>query len=210
MYIPLLEEAMASGRTLLELSSGGGNNALYMKRRFQMTLVDLSPRMLEVSRRLNPDLDHVQGDMRSVRLGRTFDVVFIHDAIMYMTTEDDLRRALETAAAHARAGGALLVTPDHTRETFAPNAGHGGHDAPDRSMRYLSWAYDPDPSDSWYNVSFAFLLREEDGPAIPRFETHRFGLFPRDVWLALLREVGFEARIVAAEDGRDLFLGRRV
>ena len=29
--------------------------------------------------------------MRNVRLGRTFDAVFVHDAIMYMTTEVDLR-----------------------------------------------------------------------------------------------------------------------
>ena len=32
------------------------------------------------------------GDMRTLRLERTFDVVFIHDAISYLTTEDDLRR----------------------------------------------------------------------------------------------------------------------
>jgi hypothetical protein len=37
--------------------------------------------MLEVSRRLNPDCEHPPGDIRSVRLGRTFDVVFVHDAI---------------------------------------------------------------------------------------------------------------------------------
>jgi len=43
--------------------------------------------------------------MRSVRLGRTYDAVIIHDAIMYMTTEDDLVAALATARAHLAPAG---------------------------------------------------------------------------------------------------------
>ena len=57
-------------RQVLELGSGGGNNASHLKARFDMVLVEPSPGMLAVSRRLNPDCEHVQGDMRSVRLGR--------------------------------------------------------------------------------------------------------------------------------------------
>ena len=47
--------------------------------------------MLALSATLNPECEHLEGDMRTLRLGRTFDVVFIHDAISYLTTEDDLR-----------------------------------------------------------------------------------------------------------------------
>ena len=36
-----------------------------------MTLVDLSEEMLAVSRELNPECEHLQGDMRTLRLGRT-------------------------------------------------------------------------------------------------------------------------------------------
>src|SRR5690606_32065265 len=121
----------------------------------------------DASRRLNPELEHVEGDMRSLQLGRMFDAVFIHDAIMYMPTEDHLRRALETAAIHTRPGGGLLVTPDQTRETFTPSCEHAGDDAPDRSLRFLCWTYDPDPEDTWYDVSFAFLMREGNAPAVP-------------------------------------------
>jgi len=67
-----------------------------------MTLVDRSPEMLTVSRALNPDCEHIEGDMRTVRLGRVFDAVLIHDPIMYMTTEPDLRSAMATAFAHCR------------------------------------------------------------------------------------------------------------
>lgn len=93
-YRRVLVEASASPvDTLLEIGSGGGNNASHLKAHFRMTLVDRSPQMLAASRALNPECEHLEGDMRSVRLGRLFDAVFIHDAIAYVTAEDDLRSA---------------------------------------------------------------------------------------------------------------------
>src|SRR5437016_3386877 len=54
---------------LLELGSGGGNNASHLKAHFKMTLVDLSEGMLDLSRTLNPECEHIQADMKTVRLG---------------------------------------------------------------------------------------------------------------------------------------------
>lgn len=180
-------------RTLLELGSGGGNNASHMKASFELTLVEPAPGMLDVSRRLNPECDHVQGDMRDVRLGRTFDAVFIHDAIDYMTTREDLRAAVDTAFAHLRPDGPLLVCPDHVRETFAPSTHHGGHDAADgRGLRYVEWAWDPDPDDETCVTDYGFLLREPDGSVRAVHDRHVHGLFPRDVWLDTLAAAGFE------------------
>lgn len=115
-------------RTLLELGSGGGNNAFHLKRNLRLTLVDPAEGMLEVSRVLNPECEHLPGDMRTVRLDREFDLVFIHDAIAYMTTVDDLRLALQTAWIHTRPGGAALFAPDFVRETFEPETDWGGED----------------------------------------------------------------------------------
>lgn len=179
--------------TLLELGSGGGNNASHLKAHFQMTLVDLSPDMLALSRTLNPECEHIAGDMRTLRLGRQFDAVFVHDAVMYMTTEADLRAAMATTFAHCRPGGAALFVPDYTGETFQPGTQCGGHDGADgRGLRYLEWTWDPDPDDTCYNVEFALLLREADGSVRVEQDRHVFGLFSRDDWLCLLREAGFQ------------------
>jgi SAM-dependent methyltransferase len=202
-------------RTVLELGSGGGHNAWHMRASFAMTLVDLSPGMLAASRAINPECEHLEGDMRDVRLGRTFDAVFVHDAIDYMTTESDLRRAMETAFAHCRPGGVALLIPDHTTETFEPSVDHDGADGADgRAVRYLEWSTDPDSSDTWVATEYAFVLRHADGSVDVAHETHRTGLFPRDTWLRLLAEVGFEASAipeVTIEDRvpRELFVGRR-
>ncbi len=89
----LLRSAWIPVAQVLELGSGGGHNASYLKASLDMTLVDLSDEMLDVSRRLNPECEHLRGDMRSLRLGRRFDAVFIHDAIDYMRTEGELQPA---------------------------------------------------------------------------------------------------------------------
>ncbi len=138
-----------------------------MKRHASLTLTDLSPAMLELSRALNPECEHIEGDMTSLRLDRTFDAVFVHDAVSYLTTETELRAAIETAWEHFRPGGAVLLEPDHTRESFAetnrpwgPRRRHDGIPDDGRSLRYLQWTLDPDPTDTWYFDEFAYLLRD--------------------------------------------------
>lgn len=195
-YWRLIREASATPpRTLLELGSGAGGNASHYKRHVQATLVDLSPGMLALSRRINPECEHVPGDMRDVRLGRTFDAVFVHDAICYMTTEADLRRAIATAFVHCRPGGVAIFAPDHTRETFVPETDPGGHDGDGRALRYLQWVSERDPNDSVYDVDFVYVLREGDEPPRIVHERHMEGLFSRETWLRLLAEAGFQARV---------------
>jgi SAM-dependent methyltransferase len=181
--------------SVLELGSGGGNNAFHLKKHFQMTLVDSSDEMLAVSRSLNPDCDHLQGDMRNLRLNRTFDAVFVHDAIDYMTTEEDLRSAIETAYIHCRDGGSALFAPDYVVETFKSSTDHGGHDGEGSAARYLEWTWDPDPHDSTYTADYVFMLRSGDGTVAVEHDRHVCGLFTTSTWLRLLSETGFTARM---------------
>jgi SAM-dependent methyltransferase len=185
--------------TVLELGSGGGNNASHLKRRFEMVLVEPSPGMRDVSRSLNPECNHVAGDMRSVRLPREFDAVFVHDAVCYMTTESDLRMAIETAFVHCRPGGVALFAPDFVRENFRASTDHGGADGASRGLRYLEWTWDPDASDTTYLVDYAYLLRTDAGAVRVEHDRHVEGLFARADWLRLLSAVGFEARGVPFE-----------
>lgn len=211
----LLGSAPGTVPQVLELGSGGGHNAVHLKARFAMTLVDLSEDMLRVSRQLNPDCEHHRGDMRTVRLGRTFDAVFVHDAVDYMTSEADLRQALETAYTHCRPSGVAVFVPDATAETFTPGTSCGGSDGVDgRAARYLDWTWNLDQAANTVLTDYVFVLREADGSMHVAHETHRTGLFSRDVWLRLLNAVGFAAEIVierTTEDRapRDVFVARR-
>jgi SAM-dependent methyltransferase len=214
LYTRLLREASSAlPRTLLELGSGGGCMAFHYKRQFASTLVDLSPGMLAASEAINPECEHHQGDMRTVRLGRLFDLVLVHDAVMHMTSEADLARAMATAFAHLRPGGAALFAPDCVRETFVPHTDHGGYDGAGRGLRYLEWTTDPDPADTTYVVDYVYLLREGNEP--PRVEHDHLieGLFSRADWVRLLERTGFRAAVhtftpeESPNTAGDLFVG---
>jgi SAM-dependent methyltransferase len=202
-------------REVLELGSGGGSNASYLTSRFGLTLVDLSAGMLAVSRQLNPDCPHVQGDMRTIRLGRTFDAVFVHDAVDYMTSEDDLGQVMRTAFEHCRPRGVAVFMPDNITETFEPGTGCGGADGADgRAARFLDWSWDPDPADTWTQTDYVYMLRRPGEPLRVVQESHRLGLFPRDTWLRLLAGTGFEAQSLTEQTSedrrpREVFTGRR-
>lgn len=179
-------------QTLLELGSGAGHNAVWLAREFTCTLSDLTEDMLALSRELNPDCEHVAGDMRSVRLGRVFDAVLVHDAIDHMTTEADLKATMKTAFTHLRPGGAAIFAPDCLRETFRENHDSFSNDEVTRSVRCLTWDWDPDPDDSTYLTEYAFLLRDGDRVSAVH-DTHVAGLFGRETWQRLMTEVGFIA-----------------
>jgi SAM-dependent methyltransferase len=208
----LIESCDRPPRSVLELGSGGGNNASHLKARFAMTLVDVSPHMLAVSRALNPECEHLEGDIRTVRLGRTFDAVFVHDAICHMTTEADLRAVMETAFEHLRPGGVALFAPDFVRETFAEYTDHGGNDTDRGSVRFVQWTTDPDPNDTHYFVDFGILIRHQNGSIRVEHDRHIYGLFARAKWHRLLRGVGFELNTMNAvidDFERDIFVGKR-
>lgn len=162
-----------------------------------------------MSRRLNPQCDHVQGDMRALDLGRTFDIVLAHDAIDYVTTEADLARVADTS------GGLVVLVPDSVAETFeAGEDVSGGKAADGRAARLFEWV-EPVPAGSTRGtVHFSFLLREPNGHVRAVYERHEFGLFPVATWVRVLSERGFAVEVVAEEASDDrtprrIFVGRR-
>jgi SAM-dependent methyltransferase len=202
-------EVLGNGerRTLLELGAGGGSLAHHLAHAFELTLSDVSPDMVAVSRATNPQAEHVVGDMRSLRLPKRFDVVLVHDAIMYATTAADVRATLATAAHHCHPGGTVVVAPDCVRETFAPETSTGGGDAPDgRGARYLEWTIDADPEDDVYETLYALVLREANGAARVELDRHVEGMFALDRWLSWFTEAQLPARVVRDHWGRDVFV----
>lgn len=202
-------------RTLLDLGSGGGHNAAFLKAALACTLVDLEPAMLALSRRLNPECEHLQGDMRSIRLGRVFDCVLAHDAVSYMTSLDDLVNAVATAFAHTAPGGVALFQPDFVSETFEPGTETGGSDGNGRALRYLEWRWAPGSMTDMYVTDMAYLMRDENGAVETVHDRHLMGLFPRAVWLGTIAAAGFKPLAVPFEHssyshtGHEVFLGLR-
>jgi SAM-dependent methyltransferase len=188
----VLHEKLGPGRHhILELGVGGGHNLSHLTAHFEAVAVDISERMLEHSRRLNPDVEHIPGDMRSIRLDRKFDAVLIHDAISYMLTEEDLRATFATAAAHLHPGDVFITGPDYYRETFRdPHIDRCTRTAGDTTLTYVEYVWDPDPDDTTTETIMTYFIREHSGLRIEH-DRHITGLFPISTWERLISEAGF-------------------
>ncbi len=192
----LLREHLDGGKRhhLLELGVGGGHNLSFLTGKFDATAVDLSASMLAHSRQLNPGVEHIVGDMRSIRLNRKFAAVLVHDAIDYMLTEDDLRATFATAAAHLDPGGLLLLAPDYFRDSFvSPQVYHMTRKNADCELTHVEYVHDPDPADTMVELIMTYFIRRDQSLDI-EFDRHVLGLFSRADWMRLLAEAGFQAR----------------
>ena len=180
-------------RSLLHLGCGGGHHDYHLRRHFAVTGVDRSPAMLALARRLNPGVIYRTGDLREVRLGEAFDAVVLFDAVAYMCSPDDLRAAFETAFAHLRPGGVFLTVVEVTPQKFRQNRTWTSvHTAGDTEIVMVENVYDPDRSDTTYEVIFLYLIRRK-GRLVTETECHTCGIFPLRTWLDLLTAVGFAA-----------------
>jgi len=168
----------------------------------------------EITRVLDPHCAHTVGDTRTLLLGDTFDLVLAHDAIAYMTTEDDLGAAIDTAWRHLAPGGLALIIPDDVADTFEPGTDVSGSDAPDgRAARLFEWSEGVGP-DGTVVVHYSFLLRDADETVRTAYERHVVGLFARATWQRLLAARGFEVEVVVERTDeprspRSFFVGHK-
>lgn len=207
--LPLLEPDSSRRLSLLELGAGGGSLAFHLGRDFELTLTDRSPEMQAVSRVVNPEADHLIGDLRTLDLGRQFDRVLLHDAVMYLLTETELAQGLATCRRHCRPDGRVVILPDCVLETFEPETSWGGEDGSNgEALRYLEWSWDPDPHDTQYDVYYALVLRDPAGRIRVEGDHQRNGLFPRATWNRLIEEAGFTVTTVQDPWRQDVFVAR--
>ncbi len=201
---------LSSGRRrLLELGVGGGNLLSHLAGDFDAVAVDISPGMLANSRRLNPGVEHVLGDMRRVRLGRLFDAVIAHDAVSYLLTEADLADTFRTAAVHLGPGGVFLTAPDDfTGLCTLGTSLHGPRRKGGTELTYVEHVHDPDPTDSTIEAVYVYFINR-GGKLAVEVDRHTTGLFPLQTWTVLMEEAGFVTERIpypVRDDGREAWL----
>ena len=113
----LIRKRHPMAKSILDLGCGTGRHDLLLAQMgYEVTGVDQSEEMLAEANAqllsLNPQPPlptFQQGDIRSIRLDRTFDVVIsLFHVMSYQVTNADLRAAFATARAHLEPGGIFI------------------------------------------------------------------------------------------------------
>lgn len=114
--------------TLLDVACGTGEHARFFKQRFAVEGVDISPDMLAVARRKNPDLRFFLGDMRDFELNGRYDAVTcLFSSIGYLLTLDEVKQAVGNMKRHLAEKGVILIEPWFTPQAWREGTVHSMH-----------------------------------------------------------------------------------
>lgn len=205
VYVDLIQKAVEEPpRTLLHMGSGAGGQDWVFKRHFTVTGVDLSLGMLHKARATHPDIEYLEGDMRTVRLDRLFDAVAIPDSIDYMASQDDLQKAIQNAVAHLRTGGVLLVV-GKTKETFQNNNFAYNGEKNGIHVTVLENNYINSLRPNTYEATLVYLIRQQ-GVLTIYTEKQVLGLFPQGTWDRVFQDAGLTMRKTTLDGVYDNYL----
>lgn len=181
-------------KTLLHLGCGGGHNDYIFKKYFQVTGIDKSAAILMLAKELNPEVNYVRDDMRTVRLGNYFDTVVAIDSIAYVLTVEDLRKVFTTAFSHIKSGGVFMFIVEDYKENFKQNNTTSYTNSKEGvEITFIDNRYDPDETDTTYESTFIYLIRRKGNLEI-QTDTHLCGLFQLNIFTDLLQEIGFKVK----------------
>ena len=188
------EQLQRPVESLLELGCGGGFLASQIPDSVDVELVDSSDKMIDISRQHNPRRVHVLGDMCSVDRQRTFDVVLVHDSVMYLQSFDDLLRLLANAKKHMHAHSVLCIIPDVVKESAQERVLQGSGAKEDTTIVLTEWHWDPDPTDDFILVEFSLLLRKVKNVS-SMHESHRMMVLSLEQWSTAFTAAGLQMRL---------------
>lgn len=204
-YVKIIKENVGvEARTLLHLGCGAGGNDYIFKKHLKVTGVDISEEMLEIARKVNPEVTYLHGDMRSIDLKECFDAVTIPDSIDYMTTLSELENAIGAACKHLKPGGVLLIVAK-TREAFRENNFCYTGSRDDIEITVFENNHIPKPYRATYEATLVYLIRREGKLSI-HTDRHVLGLFSHKEWLSLLKGAGLEVKQKRLDGVYDRFI----
>jgi SAM-dependent methyltransferase len=189
---------LATGRrpsSVLELGAGTGGHAVHLAADgIEVVGVEASRDMIARTTPV-PGVQLIQGDARSVRLGRTFDAVLaLFHVASYQAEDDDLAAFLATAAAHLEPGGAFVFDAWYSPAVLHQRPGERTRSASGDDLEVTRHATAVEDVDrSLVDVHFTIEVRRPFDGAIERGEeVHRMRHLTTNEVRAAARVAGLE------------------
>lgn len=201
----LIQAGSPGARNILNLGCGSGRHDRFLvERGYVVTGVDLSAEMLTTARNAatgNDALEYVQGDVRSVRLGKTFDVVIsLFHVMSYQVTNQDLLAACATAHTHLKPGGTFIFDCWYGPGVLTDPPAVRMKELEDEAINVTRIARPViHPNENVVDVNYRVFLRDKNSGTVREInETHRMRYLFHPELEQMLAMSGFE--LVTAEE----------
>jgi SAM-dependent methyltransferase len=184
----LIQKHCPGARTVLNLGCGTGNHDFELaKFGYDINGVDMSAEMLSAANTrlaklgaVMPSVCFQQGDIRTVRLNKTFDVVLsLFHVMSYQSTNDDLQSAIATAKEHLAPGGFFVFDCWYGPAVLSDPPVVRVKRLEDESIQVVRIA-EPvmHPNENVVDVNYQVMITEKSTGAVEQLvETHRMRYF---------------------------------
>jgi ubiquinone/menaquinone biosynthesis C-methylase UbiE len=202
------EHLRSEGTRWLDVACGTGRHLEYLKERYEIEGLDISPELLAMARQRHPDVRFHHADMMAFDLGKTFDIVTcLFSSIGYVKTLENLSRAVACMARHLTPGGIMVIEPWFTPSVWRPGTVHAIFvDEPELKIARINSSF----VEGRLSVFDLHYLIGTPAGTEHLVEHHELGLFTTEEMSDALTAVGLEVTYdQEGLMGRGLFIGRR-
>lgn len=203
----LIQARRPGARSLLDVACGTGGHLVHLSEWYDVEGLDLDPGMLGQARRRLPTVSLHEADMASFSLDRRFDAVTcLFSSIGYLSSRDELERAVATFSRHLKPGGVVVidgwVRPERWHDPGTVNV-ETVH-ADDRTVVRVSRS-SREGAVTCLEMHYLAATREQIEHLV---DHHRLTLFTEDDYEAAFRAAGLPLEVVACPiPDRDRYVG---
>ncbi|MBC7962588.1 MAG: class I SAM-dependent methyltransferase [Steroidobacteraceae bacterium] len=201
----LIRSHCPAARTVLNLGCGSGrHDRCLVEMGYVVTGVDLSDEMLAAARLsagANRALEYQHGDVRSIRLGKTFDVVVsLFHVMSYQQTNEDLKAAFASAGRHLKPGGVFIFDCWYGPGVLTDRPAVRVKELQDDSISVTRIAKPVmHPNENAVDVNYTVFIRDKQTSSVQEIrETHRMRFLFLPEIRQMLADEGFE--LLASEE----------
>lgn len=196
-----------SARTLLDLACGTGRHLSYLQHHYEVEGVDVDAAMVKQARRTLPHITFRVADMRTLALGRRFDVVVcLFSAIGHILDETEFRETITRMARHLGPGGVLIIDGWVSPQGWTSVPAPGVISAEEGDLRVVRMGWTRREGDLTF-LEMHHLVGTSNGVEYFR-EDHVLRLRPDALTVAEMEAAGLRTEIVPGPlRGRSRFVG---
>jgi ubiquinone/menaquinone biosynthesis C-methylase UbiE len=185
----------SSDNKLMDVACGTGSHAKNLIDKFQVTGVDINPKMIKIAQKKVPEAMFIQGDMKNLELKSNFDIVTcIFSAIHYNRNSQEHETTLTNFYNHLKTGGILIFDLSLNRENWIE--GLVSVDTVVEEDLKIARICQSKLNNGIFNANFIFLVKDH-GKFDFDIDEHELGIFKMEDVISIMNKVGFETTIYA-------------
>jgi len=193
--IKLIKKFKIHGKNVLDVGCGTGAYTILLKKRgFSVIGLDLNKEMLAIARKKAKNIKFIQGDMKTFKIKRKFDIIVcLFSTMNYNLTLNDFRTTIKNLYNHLNKNGLVIFDMGFNKERFINNY-VGAEEGKTKNVYLMRASTSFKTGQNNAKLIFGYILIKNH--KVHLFEDeHKFSTFPTLTIKKIMTQIGFKTYI---------------